>query len=109
MCTCNDDVIPHLPIPGHPRDILKRVDLVPGAHGAVWAVQIPDENLRLAGSRGKQVGLEGVNVECSHRSHVLGVLGYHGIWRSSERVKLVKIVQLIESLNSKDTPFFPLT
>ena len=68
------DVTSHLPIPGHPCNILKGVDLVSRAHGARGTVQVPDKYLRLAGSGGKKVGLERVNVERSYGPNVLGVL-----------------------------------
>ena len=69
----------YLHVPCHASDVLKWVWLVAGAHGGGAVVQVPYEYLGLARPGGKEVGLEGVNVQGTHGSHVLVGLAHDRI------------------------------
>ena len=61
------------------------MDLVARAHGVAGVVQVPDEDLALTSSRGKQVGLERVKVQHADRPSMLAVLVYLGSLKTAGR------------------------
>eukprot|EP00961_Rhodomonas_salina_P280691 3791763-Rhodomonas_salina.1 len=63
----------HFGVPCHAVDVHERLRRrTRSVHvGLLGVLQVPDQNLRLCGARGQQVGLEGVEVQAAHRPFVL--------------------------------------
>ena len=60
------------------------MDLVPRAHSTGGVVQVPNIYLRFTGSRGQQVGLEWVNIQCPHSPYMLVGLTHQGVRGTTE-------------------------